>query len=287
MEINLNKLSTTLIILLIAGLIAPLSTTIASNETVSTQEQQIGTANNDGNSTSTPKINSENSQSINDTTLAPHISENAKQYNKTDVTPKNQTEQVRAQEQTMFQYRNMTMTMNCTRNCTVEFTLDEEVTPKIFDLTIDPNQTMTVTMNLTKSPLNGAMANERCLNFYLGIEPNATLRLQAQIRLYINQTELNSELNREINASQLTWMYWNQTKAQWETVQSYMDQNGYLVCNTNHFSTWTVVEMEQSNKATPPSTQNNNAFPVEYAAVGVVAAIGIVAFGLVAYKKRK
>jgi hypothetical protein len=259
---------------------------MASNETGSTQEQQIGTVNNGDNSTSTPEINSENSQSMNDTTLAPHISENAKQYNKTDVTPKNQTEQVRAQEQTMFQYRNMTMTMNCTRNCTVEFTLDEGVTPKIFDLTIDPNQTMTLPMDLTKSPLNGAMVNERCLNFYLGIEPNTPLRLQAQIRLYINQTELNSELNREINSSQLTWMYWNQTRAQWETVHSYMEQNGYLVCNTNHFSTWTVAEMEPSNEATPPPTQNHNAIPVEYAAVGVVAAIGIVAFGLIAYKKR-
>ncbi len=85
---------------------------------------------------------------------------------------------------------------------------------------------------------------ERTLNFYMGLEPNATLQLQSQLRLHINQTELSAELNREVNASRLTWMYWNQTQAQWVPVESYMNQDGYLVCNTDHFSTWTVAEVE-------------------------------------------
>ncbi len=278
LKINLNKLSALLIILLIAGFIAPLSTTMASNGNGTSQGDQTGTANN---SISTPSTNLDSNQ-----TAASNMSDATKQYNRTDVTPKGQTEQVRAQEQTMFQYRNMTMLMNCTRNCTVTFTADEEVTPKDFGLTVDPNQTMTLAMNLTRSPLNGAMVNERCLNFYLGIEPNATLELQAQIRLYINQTELSQSMNREVNASRLTWMYWNQTKAQWVAVESYMDQNGYLVCNTDHFSTWTVVEITQTEETTTPSTQNS-AFPIEYISIGVVVAIAAIALGIVAYKKSK
>jgi hypothetical protein len=281
---TINKISATLIILLIAGFIAPLSTTMASNGNGQSQEDQIGTANN--NCTLTPNAYYDNNQGTNDDVLTGNISENAKQYNRTDVTPKNQTEQVRAQEQTMFQYRNMTMMMNCTQNCTVTFTADEEVTPKVFGLSVDPNQTMTLAMNLTKSPLNGALVNERCLNFYLGIEPKETLELQAQIRLYINQTELSQTQNREVDTSKLTWMYWNQTEAQWQAVESFMDQNGYLVCNTDHFSTWTVAEIEQSQEETLPSTQND-VFPIEYAAIGLAVAIGIVALGLAAYKKRK
>ena len=39
-------------------------------------------------------------------------------------------------------------------------------------------------------------------------------------------------------------MYWNQTQAQWIAVESYMNQDGYLVCNTEHFSTWTVAEYD-------------------------------------------
>jgi hypothetical protein len=292
-KINLNKLSSMLIILFIAGFIAPLSTTMASNGNSSSQGEQIVTANN---STSTPSINSDSNQGINTSTSTPNISNNstnapnisntAKQYNKTDVTPKNLTEQIRAQEQTVFQYRNMTMVMNCTRNCTVTFTADDEVTPKEFGLTVDPNQTMKLAMNLTKSPLNGAMVNERCLNFYLGIEPNAALELQAQIRLYINQTELSQSMDREVNASRLTWMYWNQTRAQWEAVESYMDQNAYLVCNTNHFSTWTVAEVEPVEETSTPSAQNGN-FPTESIIVGAVIAIAAITLGIAAYKKRK
>ena len=282
-----------LIILLITGFIAPLSTTMASNGNGSIQGEQVAIANN---STSTLSINSDNNKdennststpnTSNNSTNTPNISDNTKQYNNTNITPKNLTEQVRAQEQTKFQYKNMTMTMNCTQNCTVSFTTDEEVTPKELGLTVDPNQTMTLAVNLTKSPLNGAMVNERCLNFYLGIEPNATLELQAQIRLYINQTELSQSMDREINASRLTWMYWNQTRAQWEAVESFMDQNGYLTCNTNHFSTWTVVELESVEETTTSSAQNSN-FPTENIVVGAVIAMTVIALGIAAYKKHK
>lgn len=216
----------------------------------------------------------------------PGAPDNAVQYNKTDITPLQEKEQVKAGEQALFQYRNMTMLMNCTQDCEVVFNNDQEVTPKILGLTIEPNQTMKLTMNMSKSPLYGETVMQRTLNFYLTIEPNAIVELQAQIRLHINQTELNGELNREVNASKLTWMYWNQTRAQWEAVESYMDQNGYLVCNTDHFSTWTVAEMEQINDATTPSTQND-AFPIEYIAIGIVAAMGIIVLGLVAYRNRK
>ena len=281
-KINLHKVSALLIILLISAFIAPLSTTIASNGNGSSQGEQTGTANN---STSTSNANLDSNQAANTSTSTPNTSDNAKQYNKTNVTPKNQTEQVRAREQTMFQYRNMTMIMNCTQNCTVTFTTDEEVTPKLFGLTVDPNKTMTLAMNLTKSPLNGAMVNERCLNFYLDIEPNATMELQAQIRLYINQTELSQSLNREVNASRLTWMYWNQTRAQWEAVQSYMDQNGYLICNTDHFSTWTVAE-ETTEESATPLTQSV-VFQVEYIAIAVILVLGVIAVSLFAYRKRK
>ncbi len=61
----------------------------------------------------------------------PGVPENALQYNKTNITPVAEMEQVRAGEPTLFRYRNMTMLMNCTRNCTVIFTAYPEVTPKV------------------------------------------------------------------------------------------------------------------------------------------------------------
>jgi hypothetical protein len=174
----------------------------------------------------------------------PGLPDNAVQYNKTDATPVAEKEQVMAGEPTLFCYRNTTMLMNCTRDCNVVFTADPGVTPKIFGFSIDPNQTFELTMNLSSSPFEGERVMERTLKFYLGMEPNATLQLTARIRLHINQTELGQELNREVNASRLTWMYWNRTQGDWEAVESYLDEYGYLVCETDHFSTWTVVEME-------------------------------------------
>jgi len=170
---------------------------------------------------------------------------NTVQYNKTNITPVGDMTQVKAGEPALFRYRNMTMLMNCTQNCTLVVTANPEVTPKILGLSLEPNQTMTLTMNMSGSPQQGATIMERTLNFYWGLEPNAELQLSAQLRLHINQTELNQELNREVNASILTWMYWNRTQAEWIPVESYMDQNGYLVCNTYHLSTWTVAEVTE------------------------------------------
>jgi hypothetical protein len=217
----------------------------------------------------------------------PGVPDDAMQYNKTDMTPMAQMEQVKAGEPTLFQYRNMTMLMNCTRNCDLVVTVDPTVKPQLFGLSIDPNQTMTLTMNLNGSPLEGAQTMQQSLNCYFGIEPNATLQLKAQLRLHINQTELSQQLNREVNASRLTWMYWNRTRTEWEAVESFMDQNGYLVCNTDHFSTWTIAEISGSTVPDPEETLNNGldtAYVYAVIAVVVIVALGI---GVFARSKRK
>ncbi|MCW4015675.1 MAG: hypothetical protein NWF06_04835 [Candidatus Bathyarchaeota archaeon] len=174
----------------------------------------------------------------------PDMPVDALQYNRTDITPVGRMESLQAMETGVFFYRNMTLMMNCTQNCEMNITIDEEVQNRVVSVSVDPNRTMTLAMNFTAAPQKGEAVMEQTLNFYLGLEPNVELQLQAQLRLLINQTELSEELNREVNASRLTWMYWNQTQSQWVAVESYMTQDGYLVCNTDHFSTWTVAEVE-------------------------------------------
>lgn len=210
----------------------------------------------------------------------PGLPDNAVQYNKTDVTPVAEMEQVTAGEPALFCYRNATILMNCTRNCQIILTADPQVTPKIFGFSIDPNQTMTLTMNLSGSPLNGAQTMEKTLNFYFSIEPNATLQLNAQLKLHINQTELSQQLNREVDKSKLTWMYWNRTMGEWETVESYIDQNNYLVCNTDHFSTWTVAEID-----TEEALELGLNLAYIYAAISLVVIV-VLAVSIVAFKKR-
>jgi hypothetical protein len=125
---------------------------------------------------------------------------------------------------------------------------------------------------------------ERNLNFYWGIEPNATLQLRGQLRLHVNQTELSQELNREVNASLLTWMYWNKTQANWEQVPSYIDQYGYLVCTTDHFSTWTVAEMTTQDSTNTVETGFSTVYV--YTIFAVVAIVGL-AVGITIVLRRR
>ena len=181
----------------------------------------------------------------------PGMPSDAAQFDMTDMTPLHDREQVTSRLMHVFAYRNVTLMFNSTRNCELDVTVGSSVKPRILSLSVEPNQNLFLTMNMSGLPPSGEQVMERTLNFYLGIEPNATVELQAQIRLHINATELNQELNRVINASRLTWMYWNKTGLSWVPVESYMDQNGYLVCNTNHFSTWTVAEANPAPSVTP------------------------------------
>jgi hypothetical protein len=208
--------------------------------------------------------------------------ENAVQYNKTNVTPSGELEQVKAGEPALYRYRNMTMLMNCSQNCDLVVTVDPELTPKILGLDVEANQTMTLTMNMSGSPLQGEQVAERALNFYLGLEPNAEVRLKVQLRLHINQTELNQELNRVVNSSELKWMYWNGTQVQWIPVESYMDQNGYLVVNTDHLSTWTVAEV--ADVVEPPPDTPQSGLPMMYVIVAVMAVVlAVAAVAVVVY----
>jgi hypothetical protein len=76
----------------------------------------------------------------------------------------------------------------------------------------------------------------------------------------------------------------NRTRAEWETVESYMDQNGYLVCNTDHFSTWTVAEILESTEA---SEATNTNLSMEYVYAGIIVIVIIaLGVGLYAISKR-
>jgi hypothetical protein len=145
--------------------------------------------------------------------------------------------------------------LNCTRNLELNVTVDEQVKPRVLALSLEPAQDAALSIDVSALPTLVTSALPQTLNFYVDLKTNATMQLQAQIKLNINATLLGSELNREINPEKLIWMYWNTTLNQWVQVPSYIDEYGYLVCSTTHFSTWTVSEVEASPTPTvAPST---------------------------------
>lgn len=191
----------------------------------------------------------------------PGMSDNALPFTRTDITPVGHREQINANKMHVFAYKNVTLMMNCSRNSEVNITLDPLVRTRYLALVMEQNQATLLKMNISVSPPPGVMTMERTLNFYWGIEPNATQQLHAQFRLHINGTALNAELNREVDPSRLSWMYWKSGEG-WIPVDSYLNEDGYLVCETTHFSTWTVAEIGPS--ATPWTT---------YAIIGAIIAL--------------
>jgi hypothetical protein len=172
----------------------------------------------------------------------PGMPSNAFQYNRTDVTPNRQREQILGNNTYVFAYRNVTLMMTCSQNTEMNITIDPLVRTRYLALVMEQNQSASLTMNISVSPPPGVMTMQRTLNFYWGIEPNATLQMRIQLKLHINATALNAELNRVVNTSRLCWMYWNTSMNCWRAVESYIDREGYLVCETTHLSTWTVSE---------------------------------------------
>ena len=166
--------------------------------------------------------------------------------------------------------------------CNLVITAEATANQKIFALSMDPKQTMTLTMNLGSDPFQSEQDRDKNLNFYASIEPNATVELTAQLRLYINQTELNKELDWEVTPEKLTWMYWNGAQNEWVKVPSFVDQDGYLVCNTDHFSIWTVGEIAETTGQTDDVTD----MTLIYGGVGVLI-VAVVAVGIIVFSKRK
>jgi len=212
----------------------------------------------------------------------PGLPENVVKYNKTNINPIGQKEQVFAGEPTLFAYQNTTMLFNSTMNCDLVITAEATANQKIFGLSMDPNQTMTLTMNLGSEPLLSVQNRDKNFNFFASIEPNAIVELTAQLRLFINQTELDQELDWEVTPEKLTWMYWNGTQSEWVKVPSTIDQDGYLVCNTDHFSLWTVGEIADTTEQTDDVAD----MTLVYGGIGA-AVVAVLAVAIIVYSKRK
>ena len=123
-----------------------------------------------------PGKENESSAGVGNIPEIPGLPDNAVQYNKTNISPIAQKEQVLAGEPVLFAYQNTTMLFNSTMNCDLVISAEATANQQIFGLSMDPNQTMTLTMNFSSSPLQNELVREKNLNFYANIEPNATIR---------------------------------------------------------------------------------------------------------------
>ena len=93
--------------------------------------------------------------------IPPDMPVDALQYNQTDITPAGYIESVQAMKINVYFYRNFTLMMNSTQNCSLNMTLDPQVNNRLVSMNVEADQTMPLTMNVTASPPKGEALTEQ------------------------------------------------------------------------------------------------------------------------------
>jgi len=158
-----------------------------------------------------------------------------------DRIPTNLSVRVSANRSAALLFQNLVMIVNSGKNVDLKITVDSKVVMHYFSLSLVPGETLSLTINVTVSPPADVTILDNDIDFYLNIEPNETVTLEATLKLYIDEASLEATLGRDISVPRLSWAYWDGSR--WVLVDSLIDSEGYLVANTTHFSVWTVVEV--------------------------------------------
>ena len=160
--------------------------------------------------------------------------------NLTDVIPANYRHNMTAGNATLLRFQNMVMELNCSRNMTMNITSEDGVRIQYLALHIETERNMHLEMHARAEPPVDIPGPAFGINQYMEFETNNTGPMNVSLRFYMNATDLELTMNRELNMSRMTWCYWNGTD--WEPVRSMLTESGFLEANTTHFSLWTIME---------------------------------------------
>jgi len=151
----------------------------------------------------------------------------------------------------VFQFRNMTMQFYANRQLEMNITGEPGLRLHYLDMQLQLQHALMLNVRARLGPPDDIKGPSDGVYHYLELEPNSTANIQARMRLYIDQEEVESLANRSVNRNLLRWCYWN--GSDWASVHSWMDEEGFLVCDTDHFSLWTIREMKE-----PPTMPTPN-----------------------------
>jgi hypothetical protein len=173
----------------------------------------------------------------------PGLPRGSRAYNYTMVTPRRFRWTVRERERAVFAFRNMTMRFNSTRGIELNITAGAGVVHRFFSLDVDPGESVRLEMNVQVEPPRGVGAHTRSIGAYFEIEPNSTGPMRAELGLAMDMDALRERLGEDFDPERLRWMWWNGSG--WVPVDSTLDEDGVLRAKTDHFSTWTIAEVEE------------------------------------------
>ncbi|TRO55704.1 hypothetical protein E2P71_02410, partial [Candidatus Bathyarchaeota archaeon] len=166
--------------------------------------------------------------------------------NLTEIIPNNYRQNLTAGEPALLRFQNMLMELNCSRNMTMNITSEDGVRIQYMAMHIETQQNMHIEMHARAEPPVDIPGPEFGINQYMEFETNNTGPMNVKLRFYMNATDLEMAMQREMNLSRMTWCYWN--GSDWEPVRSMLTESGFLEANTTHFSIWTIMEQLTAGK---------------------------------------
>jgi len=212
----------------------------------------------------------------------PGIPAHVRAYNYTMVTPEGFRWTMQEREQAVFAFRNMTMLFNCSGPLELNITAGPQVAQRLFRLEVQASEAIRLNMRLHADPPTGIQATNRSMGAYYEIEPNATAPFNARLGMLIERDSLEAQLGREIDPLKLRWAWWNGTA--WEEVESTLTDDNVLEADTDHFSTWTIVETSITEPT--PDEPEPQGVQTNWFLIGGVVVVSVVALVYILRRKR-
>lgn len=173
---------------------------------------------------------------------APELPPSAQIFELLNMVPQGYKQTLQLGVPNVLNFQNMRLEIVSSQIVELDLTVDNEVTMHYLALDLKPSESLELTINIGVEAPAGVAAPLEGIDFYLTLNPgSAEPVIESTIKLYIDEETLEAATGREIVPWALSWAFWDGDE--WETVKSWLDEEGYLVAKTDHFSTWTLVEV--------------------------------------------
>ena len=198
---------------------------------------------------------------------SPGLHAETKAYNYTDTTPSGFQYKMSENTPTMLQFRNSAIYMHCTSPVELEYSAEEQNRNRLMRVEVESETPLQLRFNLRESKPDEVSTPEKGIGFYCEIEPNQTIT-QARLGYEIDPVELQS---KNMEPEKLSWAYWSGN--QWQMVESSLSAENVLMAETDHFSIWTILELEEAPEEPEDSGDNLIPIPSYAIAIGLLATL--------------
>ncbi len=199
----------------------------------------------------------------------PGIHAETKAYNYTDITPEEFKYKMLENTPVMLQFQNSAVYMRCTKPVELEYSAENQNRNRLLRIDVEAGNPLHLEVKLRESKPENVGQPHKTLGFYLEIEPNQTIT-QARLGYDIDVNEVQS---MGMNVEKLTWAFWNGTH--WDPVESILTEDKILEADTEHFSVWTITEIqeviipEEPVDESEPDETGNNPIPIPTVSIAI------------------